>query len=498
MTRGIFLIEDHDEALKVWRKNNLKDFDLVHIDAHIDFGFHPARPIERIINEARSLKELKRNLEYSLAFRRYEDDFDKQTNIGNYIYPGIEEGIVKDFYWVVPGESGEFKKSEKFIKGILRNLARQAQLSRQAKPINLQTKDGFIKARIFDRDFIVCTLERLPVLRQRVLLDIDVDFLVIDSLINANNTVNIGKRVPWIYPEEMIRALKNRIPKPKVITIAYSVNGGFTPMKYKYLGDEIAHRLAPERFREQYGERLMAAVFFERFEAKGRKEDYQKAVKLNPSYKAADNNYGPLYLNLRKLPKAEREFKRIGRADPKNPYALAGLGEIYSRRKYFPRARRYFYYALRYKKDWPSALFGLAQAEFKLNNFKKAKVLFQRYQKLKPLQPHSYYFLGRISEKEKAFEEAFIRYQDAMRLGFNSIEIISQLIKVAFYLRAKRGIIEYVITKYKGFKKEFLRVKKLSLRRGKNIKDLRKAEKKMAALEERLRNADFEKSRKGE
>lgn len=44
MTDRIFLIEDHDEALKVWREKKIKDLDLVHIDVHIDFGFHPAKP----------------------------------------------------------------------------------------------------------------------------------------------------------------------------------------------------------------------------------------------------------------------------------------------------------------------------------------------------------------------------------------------------------------------------------------------------------------------
>ncbi|MFH1190777.1 MAG: PqqD family protein, partial [Candidatus Omnitrophota bacterium] len=47
-----------------------KNLDLVHIDAHMDFGFHQAKPIERILNGARSLKELKSNLEYSLALKR--------------------------------------------------------------------------------------------------------------------------------------------------------------------------------------------------------------------------------------------------------------------------------------------------------------------------------------------------------------------------------------------------------------------------------------------
>jgi len=122
---NVFFVEDHDEVLKIWRNKNIKGLDLVHIDAHMDFEFHPARPIEKIIKTARTLEEFKKSLEYSLCFSHYEKDFDKQTNIGNYIYSAMEEGIVKDFYWVIPGGLEEFKESAKIIKNILRRFSKQ-------------------------------------------------------------------------------------------------------------------------------------------------------------------------------------------------------------------------------------------------------------------------------------------------------------------------------------------------------------------------------------
>ena len=501
---NINLIEDHDQALGVWRDKKIKGLDLVHIDAHIDFGIHPAKPVEKIVNEARSLKELKRNLEYSLAFMCYEKDFDKQTNIGNYIYPAMEEGIVNNFYWVVPGGLKEFKESAKFIKDILKNL-----LSKSSEKIEVGTPrkasvrgrqksedrgEGIISTKLKGKDLIVCTLERLPVLRQKVLLDIDTDFLVIDSLLNSDSTKNIGKRKLWIMPQELVETLKVKIKHPQIITIAYSVNGGYTPMIYKHLGDEIAYHLAPKEFRGIFKNNYQAAQYFKLFSATEEKEYYRKAVKLNPSYRVADNNYGPLYLSLRKFSLAKEEFSKVLRVDSKNPACLSGLGDIALARKDFKKAKQYFSFALSIKenpllaKTKIQALLGLARTEFALKDFKRTKELLIRYQAFEPLQPYSYYLLGRIFEKEKDYAQAVRFYKDTIRLGFGGIEPIARLLKISGHFKEKDDIIKYIIVKYKEFKKEFLRTKKLSLKKGKKIKGLRTIEEKMLILEKRLHN----------
>lgn len=479
----IFLIEDHHEALKIWREKEVKNLDLVHIDAHIDFGFHPARPIKKIINEARSLKELKKGLEYSLAFTHYEKDFDKQTDVGNYIYPAMQEGIVKNFYWVVPGGLKEFKESYKSIKNIVGNLTKNT--------FRLGSR-GIISTKFLGRNFVVCTLERLPVLRENVLLDIDTDFLMMDSLLISSNTARIGKRKPWILPQNLVEILKKRIERPRLITIAYSVNGGWTPIEYKHLGDEIAYYFAPEEFRKQLKNNSEAAECFNLFTSSGKKEYYQKAVKLNPTYRVADNNYGPLYLSLRKFSLAQDEFLRVLKVDPKNPACLLGSGDIALERRDFKKAKEYFSSALNsgnhglFNKVKNQSLLGLARAEFDLKNFRRSKELLFRYQTGQPLQPQSYYLLARIFEREKDFERSAALYQDAIRLGFGSIEPISRLLNISSHLKEKNAIIKYIIAKYKEFKKGFTRTKRLSLKKEKKVTGLREIERKMLAFEKRL------------
>ena len=496
----VFLVEDHDEVLKIWRKKNIQGLDLIHLDAHIDFGFYSAKPLEKLINEARSVKDFKKRLEYALNFLHYERNFNKQINIGNYIYPAMDEGIVKNIYWVIPGRLKEFKESYKVIKNMLKDFLRQEPYQSRHTPHATRhtVEKGIISTELLGRKFIICTLEKLPILKQKVLLDIDTDFLVTDSLLNANNTAKIGKRTRWIKPDRLVKELSGKIFHPLFTTIAYSVNGGFTPMRYKVLGDELAYCLSPRHFEEHFGQKFIASVFFERFESTGKKEYYQKAIKLDPSYRAADNNYGPLYLSIRKFSRAKKEFSKIVKVDPKNPYPFLGLGTIALEKRDFYKARRHFSYTLSLKRDLPhkigidisrglpQALFGLAQAEFRLKNFKKAKGLFCRYQSPQPLQPQSYYFLGQIYERESNFEKAAVCYQDAMRLGLNNIDALSRLLKISCYIKARDDIIKYVSLRYKEFKKWFLRAKRLSLKKNKKIKNLYMLEKKMASLERNL------------
>jgi len=473
MIDNIFLLEDHDEALGVWRRNKIKALDLVHIDAHIDFGFHPVKPARGALEEAGSLKELKKNLEKSIAFRYYEKSFDKQTNVANYIYPAMQEGIVKDFYWVIPGGIKEFKESIIIIESILKKL-----LKNKIKKIEIRRKEGIISVPLMKGNLNICTLNKLPSLKQRVLLDIDLDFLLISSLLKANNTVDIGKREPWILPKDLVRILKEKIGHPKIITVAYSVNGGYAPIRYRYLGDEIAYYFASVKYEKHWKNSFKAAQYFNLFNFSKKKEYYRKAVELNPVYRATDNNYGPLYLVLRKFSLAEKEFLKILTVDSQNPACLLGLGSIALEKKDFKKAKIYFSSALKgsqnelFSKIKNQSLLGLAQAELKLKHFKKAKELFYRYQFLKPLEPQSYYFLGSIYEKNKKFEEALAKYQDAIRLGLNDVNLLYRLLKITCHLKSKGCIIKSISIKYNDFKKYLRRIQRFNQWKGRKDKKL--------------------------
>lgn len=380
---NIFLIENHNEALNIWRRNGIKNIDLLHIDAHIDLDFPQIKPLEKIVNQANNLKDLKKNLEYNLYLKYYKkgfDKFDKKVDSGNYIYKACSEGIVRDFYWVIPAKRGEFKKIEKMLVRYIKYLAKRDPYNNtfKIKSYKLKIQNDRIEATLMRHRLIVATLDSLAVLNNRVLLDVDTDFLVTDSLKHESIFTMIGKRKPWISTLDFVNILREKIKNPEIITISYSLSGGYTPIRYKYLADEIAYYFCPNKFKKRYKKALLAAEKFKLFTLKGEAGYYRQAVSLDPVYASADNNYGNLYLAKGQLKKAWAEFNKIAKVEPTNPFVLTGLGRLSLEKKEYETAKKYFSLALREKRDIPEAVFGLGYAEFNLKNFLRAKRLFAR------------------------------------------------------------------------------------------------------------------------
>lgn len=456
--KKISLIEDHHEAYYLWKKEGLRDKTLVHLDAHIDFGFHDVKPPKQIFKEARTKDGLKRELEKMLLFKKFQFSEEKQTNIGNYIYPAMRDGIVNKFYWVIPGKRKEFKSSVKDLRNMIKGFMRMDPYKNKI----FRIAGSSIEAIIYNRNFIIVTLEDLPTIGDEVLLDIDVDYLTTSVLKVAASTDEIAKRKPWIYPPDLVHILKDRIKKPVFATICYSVNGGFTPMKYKFLGDEICSRLKEEsspevdeifaerqkannlsdwrklkrrvescgRFEDQFKKKFLADIFFNIFLLSIKKEFYDRAVRLNPSYSARDNNYGPLYLMKRKPKKAEAEFKRILAVDGNSAFARAGLGDVYLRRREFPKAHREFTKAVELKGNFSEALFGLGIAKFHLKDYDEAGRSFSKYEERERPNADTRFYLARIYEMRKDFDAALEGYKNALQLGRNDAGLILRMSKI--------------------------------------------------------------------
>jgi tetratricopeptide (TPR) repeat protein len=439
---NIYLRDNHDEVLKVWRKLGVKNLDLVHIDAHLDFALHAARRPEEILAQATSVQQLKKNLEYTLCFLQYEKKLDTQTDIGNYIYPAMRDGLVKNFWWVIPGTTKDLHKNFKGIKRIFMNAF-------GGQTIKLVKKgQGLILGRALNRDFWVCTLDSLPVFRQKVLLDIDIDFLVVPDLKKADNRCDLGRRKVWIEPRRLKDRLLDRIMSPQVITIVYSTTGGYTPMAFRYLGDEMAYRLNPGQYCRQYKQAIAAKNSFAQFKKTGQKAYYQEAIKLDKNYQNEDNNYGPLNLYKGKVTAAKKEIEKILRVDPQNGYALKNMGIIHLRHRDYIKALSCFQRAfsrLKTRERLPIILY-LAETNFRLKRYGEAEKLFLLYSKSEPLNHLAACYLGAICYGKKDFVNAGKYYRQALQLGLKNIAVLRKLAGVSFKLdrQPKEDIITYI------------------------------------------------------
>ncbi len=480
--RDIFLIEDHQEAYYLWKKSPLRKMTLVHFDAHIDFGFHEIKDVPLILNEARTLSELRAQLAKAVLFYRKRFDPEKLTHIGNYIYPAMRDGIINEFYWVVPGKMGEFRKSLSMIKGLLRDLRKEDPFPPDNLPF---IESGFVKTSLYGKPFHIFSLDSLPVANGPVLFDIDTDFFVVDSLRSADNIQQIARRKPWIGIEDFVSKVREKIPHPLLTTIAYSVNGGFTPMVYKTLGDRLAMELC---CRDQgLLNRLRAGEHFQDFrEAFDRKDFlsaqvlFREAVKWNPAYKVPDNCYGPLYFQAGNYRWAEKEWQGMLRVDAEDVHALSGLGKIRLARRKHREAAGFFSAALRFKHDHPASLAGLAQAEYHLKNYKKAQTLITDFERLEPVQGFSRYLLGKIFEKTGRPREALAKYKEALQLGMDDVDLLTRLVSLS--KRFERSNMEYLKKRCEDFRKSWLRLEKKNLVKKGKVAEIKRMEERVLKI----------------
>lgn len=333
---GIHLMENHDEAYRIWSRAGVRDRVLVHIDAHDDVVW--------AADEA-------------------------AINIASYICPALKEGIVREVFWVIPDETWETPKSIKNVMQRLKGVMKRYPGDQQPPTF----EKNQISSSILGKPLRVCPLGLLPPFEEPVLLDIDVDYLVIPQACQRHEQPSA---IPWRWPEDLVTQLQAAGRESDLITIAYSVEGGYTPLKWKYLGDELALRLhggsqhqseirgmelirqasqAAHKCDEPGAEAFylgarellpkcaapsfhLAHLYAERGEERKAREFYQEALARDSSYRTPYNNAGLEYYYRDRLPEAAREYQRTLIMAPQDPYAHLGLGKIAAHQKNWQEA----------------------------------------------------------------------------------------------------------------------------------------------------------------
>jgi len=346
---AIHMMENHDEAYYRWHEAQFKDRIVVHIDAHHDL------------------------------YGDWSTSTQREINIANYLYPTLEKSLAREIVWIVPDETVATTRGR---NDIIRALQVIADEDGQRKSLMSQVGNKLIRGTALGKPLTVCALSEMPAISEPVLLDIDIDYMIIPNI--AYRGIQEYGLTPWCWPNDLVRGLTARGLCTDFVTIAYSVEGGYTPLLWKYLGDELAFRLQQTsasgrllqaaalirramdaRVRgddtaaiEHYTEAIrvwpesaapsyhLACLFADRKRISEAQAQYRRAISIDASYRTAYQGPGYWYLQNNRLAQAERAFQNILTMDPENPHAQMGIGLIAARRKQWHRSETLLQHAL--------------------------------------------------------------------------------------------------------------------------------------------------------
>ncbi len=439
---AIHLMENHEAAYYCWRDAGVKARSLVHLDAHNDMWWIP---------DIRSL------------------------TIANYICPAFQQGMVRAIYWVAPDASFLTRANRRALARHLERIVR--------KYPGGKILERPVRGSLNGKPLVICSLAELPRFQEPVLLDIDVDYLVLPRV--TYGAGDLPPELPWRWPEELVDGLAQRGVRSDLLTIAYSVEGGYTPIEWKYLGDELALRLregaAPQAMLElRQGARDEAAGDFQSagrryaeaarllpnsaagwwrlarlYARAGRMEEarahYHRALEADSSYRSAFATRGILWQWKGMLGEAEVEYRRTLALDPSNVWALVGLAQIALARKQWEEAQHWTARALALDAESVDAVRARARLLEHHRRWQEAAAAYEQSMKLalkgrRPLgetivtgegrrlvddaHAHTYARLGRLYEKLGQRARAINAYRIAAAAGYARSWLRLRLVKL--------------------------------------------------------------------
>jgi tetratricopeptide (TPR) repeat protein len=340
----IVLIENHDEAYYIWRDAGISRRVVLHIDAHHDMWW-----IDR----------------------------ESTICIANFICPAIKQGLLREVFWIVPDATFQNSKTKKAVFQHLKQISEQ-----YPGKWTCVAEDYRIIASVLGKKVTICPLRFLPPLHEPVLLDIDVDYLLIPRV--SYGKVDQYSPLPWCWPDELVAKLRDAHIRSDLVTVAYSVEGGYTPVEWKYLGDELALLLKHPNGRdsevagmfcirkgaeaEQRGEVVVAESMYRQAQVllprsaavqyrlarllvnQGRvevgKQLYAQAVSFDGSYRSAYTSGGFHWYLQGEFKAAEREFRNWLMLNSSDAYSHLGLGLLAQKRKCWSEAEQHLRNAL--------------------------------------------------------------------------------------------------------------------------------------------------------
>ena len=459
------LMENHNDALLWWRKTEQKNRILVHIDSHFDFAWITDKDPQEILN-AKTLSDFKASAKENLFWNLSNKKKDELTHIGNYIYPAIKENIVREFYWVVPDSLFFSKKRLRHFKKEIDDIIK----SNPEEKGGLTLQGNYLTSKLCNIQLTICRLKDLPEFNEDVLLDIDVDYF-------------IAQEKAWLYPDAFIQILREKKLKSAITTIAYSVEGGFTPIEYKFFGDYLNYLFNTQKDghfekavslmikaidckkNKAYKDALqflkdadacypdyapicfhLSDVYYEMDFEKEAYDYYQNAVSKDSSYKTVYNNRGYLFESKNKLKEGEDEYKKMLELDPQNPDFLIKLGNIHKIRKRWGEALLNYNNALKLNPNKEEALQNIGYIQLSNKNLDNGIENLKKALSLKPDNPFTHSYLGLAYMRKRDYNEAMRETRRAINTGLSALPALRWRLVFIYF---KKGLYDRMFNELK-------------------------------------------------
>jgi tetratricopeptide (TPR) repeat protein len=352
----IFLVDDHDEAYLLWKENGLQNQILLHFDAHIDFEWIADKDPLKVLRQ-KPLREAMDEFRNSYGWS-FSDTANNFLHLGNYLCRALEEGIVREWYWIVPDSLWE---SAAVRRQIWRDLEDYYQYRTGPMDKPCKTKNSF-RTSFFKVPLIVTSRKHLPKFSEPVLLNIDVDYLTTDYLNKIPSAEVLRRRLPWMWPDEFSLFLYNSGIVSRLTTISNSVRGGFTPIQFKFFGEALkqiqSDELQPEYFllKQAYTEyaeekrdealtvlgyfasagiyeasRLYrrAQILYEKDDLESARKSMAKAVSIDSEFESVYNSAALFYNSSGKLDDTYAEWQMVRELVPGQIEARLGEADYW-------------------------------------------------------------------------------------------------------------------------------------------------------------------------
>ena len=437
-TNNIYLIENHSTAYNIWHALDIKGATLIHIDTHDDCRHIPDEKITNLdkLKTEKNYQEIFNKSDIELSFR-YQLKPDKFLfDLGNFIYPCIIDGTVSRLFWVVPNK--ELDSNTRLI------LQTHLQEALKLKPLLIKEQtDTSFSFLLQNCTITITTLDGLPRITGKSLLDIDTDFFVFQNALSENH---IRGSLSW-DPPTVCAFLNRRVRNPLVTTISSSVSGGYLPVAFRFLSDAIFEYFAngmypddavklldgvctmlslPTSLTEPYKPR--SATFSPAYEhfsglflvANGKETNAIKKIELatsmNPAYAKAMLDLAEAFISMGRLQRAHEMidlFEKFSGGETSQSAAIRV--RLLINEKAFQKADT----LCRKLVDWDRSPYFLmlhAGLMVEQGRASEATVIYQEIIKSHPDNASAYYNMGLLLANQGNIDQAIEHYKMAIRL----------------------------------------------------------------------------------